>query len=276
MKKIILGVIAVVILIVAGILFRKDTSDTEQTTDTGSGNANPSLGTPAPQPEQRVVVAGHKIQNGNLTVPVGTTVVFENRDSFAGLPYNSHTITTGTVDPTGQSGTAGVVPNSGSVVPDGTIEASLKRGEEFSYMFGDPGTVTFYVAEHPLVAGEGTITITAVEETVVNVNEDGPDTAEDDEPAEENAVSEVIRMNSIAFSFTPNAIDAKVGKEVNIDLTATGQHTFTIDELGVNVSTPHGVVTPISFIPDKAGTFTYYCAIPGHRAAGQFGTIVVE
>jgi len=259
MNKVTLGIIAAVILVGVVFLFTKDTAEAPDQ----SGDRSPSLGTPAPHPEQRVVVSGHKIQNGNLTVPVGTTVIFENRDSFVGLPYSSHTITTGAIDPSGQSGVAGVVPNSGSGVPDGLIDASLKRGDEFSYTFALPGTVTFYVAEHPLVAGEGTITITAVEETIINENGD-------------NAEDGVIKINAVSFSFSPDALNGKVGEEINIDITATGQHTFTIDELGVDVVTPHRETTRISFTPDRVGTFEYYCAIPGHKEAGQVGTINVS
>lgn len=224
--------------------------------DTDRGG--PVQRTLAPQVEKRVIVAGHKIQNGKLTVPAGTTVVFENRDSFQGLPYSAHTITTGTIDPTGQSGVAGVVPNSGSGVPDGIINASLQNGDEFSYTFGDAGTFTFYVAEHPLVAGEGVVTVTAVEETMVNAE-----------------AGEVIEMNSVSFSFSPDRISTQADKRIDIDVTSVEQHTFTIDELEMSISTPHGKTTRVSFTPDKTGTFEYYCAIPGHKEAGQVGTITV-
>lgn len=258
MNKLTLGGIAILIVIGGVFLFTRDRAEVP---------GQSSLGTPAPQTEQRVVVSGHKIQNGNLTVPVGTTVVFENRDNFVGLPYSAHTITTGTIDPSGQSGVAGVVPNSGSGVPDGLIEASLKRGDEFSYTFALPGTVTFYVAEHPLVAGEGMITITAVEEMIINENgNDAGDSVRDG----------VIEINSVSFSFSPDVLNGKVGEEINIDVTATGQHTFTIDELGVDIVTPHGATTRVSFTPDRAGTFEYYCAIPGHKEAGQVGAIIVS
>ena len=63
---------------------------------------------------------------------------------------------------------------------------------------------------------------------------------------------------------------------MRIDITSVGQHTFTIDELGVNVITPHGQITEVEFTPGKKGTFQFYCAVPGHKKAGQVGTITVE
>ena len=83
-------------------------------------------------------------------------------------------------------------------------------------------------------------------------------------------------MEARSFSFTPNTIQAKVGEPVRIDITSVAQHTFTIDELGVNVITPHGQITEVEFTPDKKGTFQFYCSVSGHREAGQIGTITVE
>ncbi|MBI2426559.1 MAG: cupredoxin domain-containing protein [Candidatus Kerfeldbacteria bacterium] len=87
---------------------------------------------------------------------------------------------------------------------------------------------------------------------------------------------DVIAIESKAFSFTPKTINAKVGEKVMIDVTANEDHNFTIDELSVAVDTPSGKTTRVEFTPTTAGTFTFYCSLPGHKAAGQFGTLVVE
>jgi uncharacterized cupredoxin-like copper-binding protein len=52
-------------------------------------------------------------------------------------------------------------------------------------------------------------------------------------------------------------------------------HTFTIDKLGVNVPVPVGSDRQVTFNAPP-GTYTFYCAIPGHRQAGMVGTITVE
>ncbi|MCH8156576.1 MAG: cupredoxin domain-containing protein, partial [Nitrospinae bacterium] len=61
-----------------------------------------------------------------------------------------------------------------------------------------------------------------------------------------------------------------------LNITATGQHTFTIDELGVDVILPHGETTRVEFTPEQTGSFQFYCSVPGHKGAGQVGTITVE
>ncbi len=52
-------------------------------------------------------------------------------------------------------------------------------------------------------------------------------------------------------------------------------HTFTIDELGINISVGAGLTVTREFKVDKAGTFAFYCAVPGHRDAGMEGTLEV-
>jgi len=46
------------------------------------------------QVEKVIVIQGHQIPAGEIVIDVGTTIVWENKDSFIGLPYNRHTITT--------------------------------------------------------------------------------------------------------------------------------------------------------------------------------------
>lgn len=86
----------------------------------------------------------------------------------------------------------------------------------------------------------------------------------------------MVMIASSSFSFSPKEIRAKVNQPLTVHVSAQGRHTFTIDELGVNAETPDGQTTPVTFTPDKKGTFTFYCAIPGHKENGQTGTITVE
>jgi plastocyanin len=52
-------------------------------------------------------------------------------------------------------------------------------------------------------------------------------------------------------------------------------HTFTIDKLDVDVRVPVSAKRRATFIAPP-GTYTYYCAIPGHQAIGMEGTLVVS
>jgi nitrite reductase (NO-forming) len=53
-------------------------------------------------------------------------------------------------------------------------------------------------------------------------------------------------------------------------------HNFNLDEFNISAETPKDEVTTIEFIADKTGSFQYYCSKPGHRAAGHWGTLIVD
>ena len=52
-------------------------------------------------------------------------------------------------------------------------------------------------------------------------------------------------------------------------------HTFTIEELGVDLRVPVGAELPITF-EAPPGEYEFICAIPGHTEAGMSGTLTVE
>ena len=78
--------------------------------------------------------------------------------------------------------------------------------------------------------------------------------------------------------FSLNEITVKKGDNVRITVTVTkGSHDFAIDEYNIKTETPLNQPTMIEFTADKTGEFIYYCSKPGHREAGQWGTLrVVE
>jgi plastocyanin len=51
-------------------------------------------------------------------------------------------------------------------------------------------------------------------------------------------------------------------------------HTFTVDELDVDLSVPVGSEREAGFSAPP-GTYTFYCAIPGHELLGMRGTLTV-
>ncbi|MCO5222620.1 MAG: cupredoxin domain-containing protein [Thermomicrobiales bacterium] len=53
------------------------------------------------------------------------------------------------------------------------------------------------------------------------------------------------------------------------------EHDFSIDELGIQVNIPAGTTQELE-VDIPAGTYEFYCAIPGHKDAGMMGTLVVE
>lgn len=78
----------------------------------------------------------------------------------------------------------------------------------------------------------------------------------------------------VAFSETDleaPAGDVTIGLE-NKDLF---WHTFTIEELGVNLRVPVGADLSVTF-DAPPGDYRFFCDIPGHPGAGMVGTLVID
>ena len=53
-------------------------------------------------------------------------------------------------------------------------------------------------------------------------------------------------------------------------------HNLSVDELSVLVVAAPGRSSQVSIVDPKPGTYEFYCSVSGHRAAGMFGTLIVE
>ncbi len=65
---------------------------------------------------------------------------------------------------------------------------------------------------------------------------------------------------------------------LNVDFTTDLPHNFTTRLAGVFYTTPllrPGETGWVEFWINQTGTFPYYCAVPGHRAAGMAGAFIV-
>jgi plastocyanin len=64
-----------------------------------------------------------------------------------------------------------------------------------------------------------------------------------------------------------------------VTLTITNEgaalHDFVIDALDIKVDLPPGGTQTVE-VDLPAGTYEFYCSIPGHKEAGMVGTLVVE
>jgi plastocyanin len=92
--------------------------------------------------------------------------------------------------------------------------------------------------------------------------------------AEETAVADlVIVAENLAFSETD--LSSPSGTlTVSLANDDLFWHTFTIDELGVNLAVPVGAKLSTTF-GAPPGEYHFYCAIPGHPEAGMKGILVV-
>lgn len=124
------------------------------------------------------------------------------------------------------------------------------------------------------------VTLEVTTEEGVVVTEEGTTTDEDGVPVTEIILGEpadvTVDMTVTNFAFSPNVINASPGDEVQVNFnSATGVHTFTIDEIDINFSIAQGE-SLIFTTPDEPGEYAFYCDIGSHRSLGLEGTLIVE
>jgi len=106
-------------------------------------------------------------------------------------------------------------------------------------------------------------------------------------PAPTPMAGNVIDLEASMSGFDKKEIHVKVGQPVTIRLTSLdgphhtdggGKHQWAVDELGVDVIAQPESSNYVTFTPDKAGSFTFYCDIccGGKANPTMNGQIIVE
>ena len=86
-----------------------------------------------------------------------------------------------------------------------------------------------------------------------------------------------IAMNdaNAKYVFNPADITVNVGETVTLKLTSENEfHSFTVDDLGIDVEVDAGETEEITFTFSEAGTYELIC-IP-HESLGMVGKIIVQ
>jgi uncharacterized cupredoxin-like copper-binding protein len=85
-------------------------------------------------------------------------------------------------------------------------------------------------------------------------------------------------LSAAQTRFAPTELRVKAGEIVALRLENrdTTPHSFNIDEFDVHISMPPGESSLALFKASTPGTYIFYCDMPGHRAAGMVGTLIVE
>jgi len=86
-----------------------------------------------------------------------------------------------------------------------------------------------------------------------------------------------IAVSAAEFAFDPAAIEVSAGAEATVTLTNKGtvEHDITVDALSVKIyATPGQTVS--GTVTAAAGTYEFYCSIPGHKQAGMVGTFTAN
>ncbi len=106
-------------------------------------------------------------------------------------------------------------------------------------------------------------------------------------PAPEPMAGNVIDVEASMSGFDQKEIRVKAGAPVTIRLTSLdnehhtdggGKHQWAVDELDVNIIAQPLSSNTVTFTPEKAGTYTFYCDIccGGKANPTMSGQLIVE
>jgi nitrite reductase (NO-forming) len=86
-----------------------------------------------------------------------------------------------------------------------------------------------------------------------------------------------LTLHAQDIKFDATTLSASVGQPVTLTYINQGliDHAFVIDNFVDEQTVSPGQTTTFNFTPARAGTFKFYCAIPGHEAAGMTGMLIV-
>lgn len=84
-------------------------------------------------------------------------------------------------------------------------------------------------------------------------------------------------IESYDIYFEPKELTIPAGADVTVTLPNDGMtlHNFSIDALDINVDIAPGETKTVT-INAPAGSYEYYCNVPGHKPAGMVGTLTVQ
>jgi uncharacterized cupredoxin-like copper-binding protein len=86
-----------------------------------------------------------------------------------------------------------------------------------------------------------------------------------------------IAVTGRSFAFEPAQIQVAAGEDVTIALDATDTlHDFTLPEGRAHIAASPGNPGRGGLRVDRPGTYTAFCAVPGHREAGMQAQVVVQ
>lgn len=154
-----------------------------------------------------------------------------------------------------------------------TVPEDAEVGTQVTYYCSVPG--------HRESGMEGTLTVV----------EGGGGEAAAEEPAEEEGgeeeavaagpvdPSETIVVEALdSLAYEPSEITAAPGQVILVRNVGSLQHDFVVDEWGLATSLLNGGTEEEFIVPQNAEvgqSFTFYCSVPGHQAAGMQGTLTI-
>jgi uncharacterized cupredoxin-like copper-binding protein/mono/diheme cytochrome c family protein len=183
-----------------------------------------------------------------------------------------------------------LLPNLGAAPHNFSIDAldisvDIAPGETKEVTFTAPeGTYEYYcnIPGHAEAGMVGTLIArpmasadepATVDESAAEDEVEAAQEAAGEAPAE--LTEQVVTSFDIYFEPAEVAIPADTDVTFHLPNDGAAAHNFSIDALGIDVDLAPGSEEQV-VINAPAGTYEYYCNVPGHKEAGMVGTLVVE
>lgn len=173
----------------------------------------------------------------------------------------------------------GAAPHNFSIDELG-ISVDLAPGANGSVVINaPPGEYEFYcdVPGHKEAGMHGILVVTEGYELPAAAGSDSGGSGAAATDSGEGGSAPSVTVTSHDISFDPTEITIPANTDVTFVLPNEGAapHNFTIDELGISIDQAAGESHEIT-INAPAGTYEFYCNIPGHKEAGMHGILTVE
>ncbi len=91
------------------------------------------------------------------------------------------------------------------------------------------------------------------------------------------AAANTVTIEAVDINWNQKEVTIPVHTDVRVMLPNLGQapHNFSIDALGISVDLPVGQTVETT-VNAPAGTYEFFCNVPGHAPAGMVGTLIVQ
>lgn len=97
-------------------------------------------------------------------------------------------------------------------------------------------------------------------------------------PAASPSAGGEVQISTEDIKFEPKELTIAADTEAKIKVTNKGvlQHDFHVDKLDITSKLLNGGDTDTVTIKAAAGTYEFWCTVPGHKEAGMVGTLTVK
>lgn len=92
-----------------------------------------------------------------------------------------------------------------------------------------------------------------------------------------SARAETVDLSVSSNGFQPKVVNVRKGESLRLQLSsAGGEHCFALDAWRIEKRIRPGQPTAVELVPDRAGTFPFYCCLEsGAAAEREHGRLVV-